>query len=67
MTEQQWAWEPEDDQENVILAAANYILRFGHPPVGWRICRRVPAQGAGVPVPTEVRERALEEYRDDNQ
>lgn len=50
MTEQ-WTWKPEDDQENAILAAANYILRSGHPPVDRRICRRVPAQGAGVPYP----------------
>lgn len=49
MTEQQYVWQPEDDQENAILAAANHLLRFGHPPVGERLCRRVPAPQVSVP------------------
>lgn len=47
----EYVWQPKDDQENAILAAANHLLRFGHPPVGERLCRRVPApQGVSVPV-----------------
>ena len=50
--DEQTVWQPKDDQENAILAAANHLLRFGHPPVGERLCRRVPApQGVSVPYP----------------
>ena len=50
----EYVWQPKDDQENAILAAANHLLRFGHPPVGERLCRRVPAP-QGVSVPMAVR------------
>lgn len=54
MSEQQWTWQPVDNQEDAITAAMQHILRWDKLPADIALCRRVPAPAQGVPVDVPV-------------